>query len=71
MSYIPIKTGLSLCAPEYVLKLKGASKYVIEKEMATHSGIFAWEIPRTEEPSSYSLCGHKESDSREHTCKAH
>ena len=22
----------------------------LEKEMATHSGIFAWEIPQTEEP---------------------
>ena len=22
----------------------------LEKEMATHSGILAWEIPRTEEP---------------------
>ena len=22
----------------------------LEKEMATHSSIFAWEIPRTEEP---------------------
>ena len=23
----------------------------LEKEMATHSGILAWKIPRTEEPS--------------------
>jgi len=23
----------------------------LEKEMATHSSILAWEIPRTEEPS--------------------
>ena len=23
----------------------------LEKEMATHSSIFAWRIPRTEEPS--------------------
>ena len=25
-------------------------EYPLEKEMATHSNIFAWEIPRTEEP---------------------
>ena len=25
-------------------------KYPLEKEMATHSGILAWRIPRTEEP---------------------
>ena len=26
----------------------------LEKEMATHSSIFAWEMPLTEEPGSYS-----------------
>ena len=31
----------------------------LEKEMATHSSIVAWEIPWTEEPSSYSPRGHK------------
>ena len=25
-------------------------EYPLEKEMATHFSIFAWEIPRTEEP---------------------
>ena len=30
--------------------------------MATHSGIFAWKFPWTEEPGGYSPCGHKESD---------
>ena len=35
----------------------------LEKEMATHSSILAWEIPGTEEPGRlYSLWGHKESD---------
>ena len=29
----------------------------LEKEMATHSNILAWEIPRIEEPSGYSLWG--------------
>ena len=33
----------------------------LEKEMATHSGILAWEIPWTEEPS-YGPWGHKDSD---------
>ena len=34
-----------------------------EEEMATHSSIPAWEIPRTEEPAGlYGPCGRKESD---------
>ena len=32
---------------------------LLEKEMATHSSVLAWRIPRTE---GYSLWGHKESD---------
>ena len=27
----------------------------LEKEMATHSGILAWEIPWTEKPDGYNL----------------
>ena len=35
----------------------------IEKEMATHSSIVAWEIPRTEEPGGATVHGsRKESD---------
>ena len=34
----------------------------LEKEMATHSSILVWEIPRIEEPGHYNPCGHKESD---------
>ena len=35
----------------------------LEKEMATHSSILAWRIPRTEEPGGLqSMEGHKESD---------
>ena len=30
--------------------------------MATHSGILAWKIPRTEEPGGLQLWGHKESE---------
>ena len=39
--------------------------------MATHSSIFAWGIPWTEEPGGYSPWGHTESDTTEvisHTC---
>ena len=35
---------------------------LLEKEMATHSSIFAWKIPQTEEPGGYSSWDHKESD---------
>ena len=34
----------------------------LEKEMATHSTVLAWEIPWTEGPGSYSPCGTKEDD---------
>ena len=37
----------------------------LEKEMATHSSILAWEIPWTEEPDRYSPMGHKGSDMTE------
>ena len=37
----------------------------LEKEMATHSSILAWEIPWTEEPGGYGPQGHKESDTTE------
>ena len=34
----------------------------LEKEMATHSSILAWEIPWTEEPGSLQSRGRKELD---------
>ena len=34
----------------------------LEKEMATHSSILAWQTPWTKEPEGYSLWGHNESD---------
>ena len=37
----------------------------LEKGMATHSSILAWEMPRTEELAGYSPWGHKESDTTE------
>ena len=37
----------------------------LEKEMATHSSILAWEIPWTESLAGYSPWGCKESDTTE------
>ena len=37
-------------------------KDFLEKEIATHSSIFAWEIPRTEEPGGLQSKRSKESD---------
>ena len=37
----------------------------LEKEMATHSSILAWKIPRTEDLVDYNLWGRKESDTTE------
>ena len=37
----------------------------LEKGMATHSSILAWEIPRTEEPAGCGPWDHKESDTTE------
>ena len=34
----------------------------LEKGLATHSSILAWEIPWTEEPGGYSQWGYRESD---------
>ena len=40
----------------------------LEKGMATHSSILAWEIPWTGGPVGYSPVGHKESDKNERVC---
>ena len=40
----------------------GHYKVNMEKEMATHSNILAWEIPRTEESGRLQSMGHKELD---------
>ena len=34
----------------------------LEKEMATHSIVLAWEIPWTKEPGRLQSMGHRESD---------
>ena len=38
----------------------------LEEERATHSSIFAWRIPWTEEPGGYGSDGRKKSDATEH-----
>ena len=40
-------------------------KEVLEKGMAIHPSILAWEIPWTEEPAGYNSWGHKELDTSE------
>ena len=40
---------------------------LLEKEMATHFSIFAWEIPCTESLAGFSPWGRKESDTTEHS----
>ena len=37
----------------------------VEEGMAAHSNIFAWKIPRTEEPGRLQSWGHTESDTTE------
>ena len=38
---------------------------LLEKEMATHSSILAWKIPRMEKPGRLESWGRKESDTTE------
>ena len=38
----------------------------MEEEMATHSSILAWEIPRTGEPGGLQFMGREELDTTEH-----
>ena len=41
--------------------------HALEKEMATHSSVFAWRIPGTGSPVGRRLWGHTESDTTEAT----
>ena len=41
--------------------------HALEKEMGTHSSVFAWRIPGTGEPGGYHLWGRTESDPTEAT----
>ena len=40
---------------------------LLEKEMASPSSILGWRIPSTEELAGYSLWGHTQSDTPEHS----
>ena len=40
----------NLSAKQEIWVLSLSQEDPLEKEMATHSSIFGWEIPRTEEP---------------------
>ena len=46
-------------------------KDTLDEETATHSGILAREIPRTDKPRGHSLWGHTESDTVEHRALYH
>ena len=49
-------------------------KIPLEKEMATHSSILAWEIPRTEALTDWWVTvhgGHKELDMTEHAAESY
>jgi len=41
---------LSPIPPPLLRDFNSSSSYVLEKEMATHSSVLAWRIPRTGEP---------------------
>ena len=51
-SQIPLLIALasSLCIVPFVLPLSSFKQFLLEKVMATHSNILAWEIQWTEEP---------------------
>ena len=51
----------STCQAGHMGSIPG-SKDLLEKELATHSSVLAWEIPWTEEPGGLYLQGHKELD---------
>ena len=45
-------------------------EYPLEEEMATHSSILVWRIPRTEEPGGLQSMGSQESGMTEHAGRA-
>ena len=48
---------VNICVLQY-----DSYKHLLEKEMETHSSIFAWRIPWTEESGSLQSMGSQESD---------
>ena len=57
----------SACQAGHMGSVPG-SKNHLEKELATHSSVFAWEILWTEEPGGLQSKGCKELDMTKHTC---
>ena len=51
--------------------IPGLGRFLLELEMATHSSILAWKIPRQRSLVGYSLCGCKESDMTEPCAHVH
>ena len=49
--------------------IPGLGRSSLEKEMATHSSILAWRIPRQRSSAGYSPLDHKESDMTEVTAQ--
>ena len=52
---LPVNAGDSGSIPDF-------QEDPLEKEMATHCSILAWEIPWTEEPAGLGFTGWQESD---------
>ena len=52
----------SVCACFLISSYKDTSHVGLEKEMATHASILAWEIPWTEEPGGLQSMGSQKSD---------
>ena len=60
---IPPGSALKICLPVQETQVQSlGQKDALEKDVATHSSIIAWEIPLTEEPGDYSSWGHKSHD---------
>ena len=53
------------CNAGDVGSIPGSGRSSLDKQMATHSSILAWEIPWPEEPAGPQSQGHKESDMTE------
>ena len=52
-----MKEGLGVNTPFHILAIFLGQKDPLEKEMAIHSSILAWEIPWTEEPGGLQPMG--------------
>ena len=53
------------------MRVRSLGQEDLEKEMATHSSILAWEVSWTEECGGLQSMGHKESDTTEQLNSKH